>query len=81
MRSAVVTFLLLLTLAACSEGPFSPVTEAEEQEIKVAIAGRSFRQFDPSKDGSPRKGVIIHFFSGVGLWAQYSEGGHALGKV
>ena len=78
MRPAVVTFLLLLTLAACSEGPFSPVTEVEEQEIKVAIAGRSFRQFDPSKDGSPRKGVIIHFFSGVGLWAQYSEGGHAL---
>ena len=22
--------------------------------------------------------MIIHFFSGVGLWAQYSEGGHAL---
>ena len=68
MRSAVVTFLLLLTLAACSEGPFSPVTEAEEQEVKVAIAGRSFRQFDPSKDGSPRKGVIIGIMDSATLF-------------
>ena len=48
MRSAVVTFLLLLTLAACSEGPFSPVTEAEEQEVKVAIAG-VVGQFESNK--------------------------------
>ena len=30
MRSAVVTLFPLITLAACSEGPFSPDTEAEE---------------------------------------------------
>ena len=78
MRSAIVTFVLLLALPACSEGPFAPVTEAEEREIRAALAGRSFRQFDPSKDGSPRKGVIIDFFSGVGLWAQYAEGSHAI---
>ncbi len=78
MRSAVVAFLFLLALAACAESPFSPVAEVEEQEVKAALAGRSFRQFGPSKDGSPRKGVIIQFFGGVGLWAQYSEGGHAL---
>ena len=78
MRSAAVTLLLLLAFPACSEGPFAPVTEAEEEEIKAALAGRSFRQFDPSKDGSPRKGVIIDFCGGVGLWAQYSEGSSAL---
>ena len=38
MRSAIVTFVLLLTLPACSEGPFAPVTEAEEQEIRAALA-------------------------------------------
>ncbi len=77
MRSAIATFLLL-ALPACSEGPFAPVTEAEEHEIRTALAGRSFRQFDPSRDGSPRKGVVIDFFSGISLWAQYAEGNHAI---
>ena len=39
MRSAIVTFVLLLTLPACSEGPFAPVTEVAEQEIRAALAG------------------------------------------
>ena len=39
---------------------------------------RSFRQFVPSRDASSRRAVIISFFSGVSVWAQYAEDGHAL---
>ena len=39
---------------------------------------RSFRQFEPSKDGSPRKAVVIDFFGPVGIYAQYAEGGHVV---
>lgn len=49
---------------------FVPVSEMDEREIKAALAGRSFRQFDPSKDARPRESVIVEFFDGVGLWAQ-----------
>ena len=59
---------------------FVPVPEMDEQEIKAAPAGRSFRQFDPSKDAPPRESVIVEFFDGVGLRAQYSERGRALGE-
>lgn len=78
MQPAVAMALLLLILPGCAEGPFVPVAQTEEREIRATLAGRSFRQFDPSKDASPRKSVIIEFFNGVGLWAQYAEGGRAL---
>ena len=78
MRSILVTLFVLLALPACSEGPFAPVPEAQEHEIRAALDDRSFRQFDPSRDGSPRKGVVIDFFNGVELWAQYAEGEHAI---
>ena len=55
-----------------------PVSEAEEAQIKAELAGRSFRQFEPSRDASPRKAVIIDFFNGISIWAQYAEGDHAL---
>lgn len=40
----------------------------------------SFRQFDPSKDANKRKAVILDFFDGVRLWAQYAEGNTALSE-
>ena len=82
MRSTVsrVTILAIgLVGAACgSEGSFEPVPEIEEAEIRAALDDRSFRQFDPDVDGSPRKGVILDFFDGLRLWAQYAEGNHAI---
>ena len=74
-----LTLAIALAAPACSsEGTFAPVTETEAAEIRAALAGRSFRQFDPSVDGSPRKGVVLDFHDGLGLWAQYSEGNHAI---
>ena len=64
----------MLIWGSCGSGPFQPVSEMEEEEIKVALENRSFRQFDPDDiDASPRKAVILDFFDGVRLWAQYSR--------
>lgn len=52
----------------------------EEQLVKAELKDRSFRQFDPSKDAKKRKGVIVDFFGGVRLWAQYTEGATALSE-
>ena len=60
--------------------PLQPVDRVQEQKIKAELEGRSFRQFDPSKDANKRKGVIIDFFDGVELWAQYAEGQTALNE-
>ena len=71
----------LLIWGSCGEGPFQPVSETEDEEIKMALENRSFRQFDPDDiDASPRKAVILDFFDGVRLWAQYSEGDHAINE-
>ena len=71
----------LLIWSACGEGPFHPVSEMEAEEIKMTLKGRSFRQFDPDDiDASPRKAVILDFFDGIELWAQYSEGDHAINE-
>ena len=71
----------MLIWGSCGSGPFQPVSETEEEEIKVALENRSFRQFDPDDiDASPRKAVILDFFDGVRLWAQYSEGDRAINE-
>ena len=71
----------LLIWSSCGEGPFHPVSEMEEKEIKMALKDRSFRQFDPDDiDASPRKGVVLDFFNGVRLWAQYAEDNHAINE-
>ncbi len=73
--------LALLIASSCGfEGIFQPVSETQEDEIKTTLKGRSFRQFDPDKDASPRKGVILDFFDGINLWAQYAEGDHAINE-
>ena len=43
------------------------------------LRDRSFRQFEPSREGDPRRAVIIEFFGpGIQVWAQYAEGDHAI---
>ena len=80
LMSIGLVFILLIW-SSCGEGPFHPVSETEEEEIKVVLENRSFRQFDPDNiDASPRKAVILDFFDGVRLWAQYSEGDHAINE-
>ena len=79
--ASIGLLLALLIWSSCGEGPFQPVSETEEEEIKVALENRSFRQFDPDAiDASPRKAVILDFFDGIRLWAQYSEGDHAINE-
>lgn len=76
--SSMLTFMCLI-LFSCAN-PFLPVDSDEEQLVKAELEGRSFRQFDPSKDANKRKAVILDFFSGVSLWAQYAEGNTALSE-
>ena len=80
----VFGLLLALALAwaamsGCDDGP-AEVTEADKERVVAELQGRSFRQFDPHLDASPRKAVILDFTGGITLWAQYSEEGHAVNE-
>ena len=82
LKIYVVPFIfafIYLFLPSCAN-PLLPVENNEEQMVKAELKDRSFRQFDPSKDADKRKGVILDFFSGVNLWAQYAEGNTALSE-
>lgn len=82
MRAIILifaTFPLLLALS-CSGPPSGPLPAAEEARIKEELHDRSFRQFKPSRDSDPRKAVIIEFFDGITLWAQYAEGEYAVNE-
>ena len=74
----LILIFTCLILSSCANNPLQPVSSEEEQRIKAELNNRSFRQFDPSKDANKRKGVILDFFNGVSLWAQYAEGMYAL---
>ena len=76
--SSMLAFICL-TLFSCAN-PLLPVDSDEAQLVKAELEDRSFRQFDPSKDANKRKGVILDFFKGVSLWAQYAEGETALSE-
>ena len=66
-------------MSACVGGsPPQPVGAVEEERIRAELDDRSFRQFDPGVDASPRRGVILDFFGPISIWAQYSEDGHAV---
>ena len=81
--AVLVCVLLIFTpfiFLSCGEIPFELISEAEADTIKAVLEDRSFRQFDPGVDASPRKGVILDFFNGVNLWAQYAEGNYALNE-
>lgn len=76
--------LLPATTVACGD-PAAPVDEydwidvllEEEALVKAGLANRSFRQFDPSRDGDPRKAIVIDFHGGLAMWAQFAEDGRA----
>ena len=73
--------LALIASSWCSgSGPLEPVSEADAQRIQSELTGRSFRQFEPDRDADRRQGVILDFFTGFGLWAQYAEGGYAVSE-
>ncbi len=73
--------LTLLIASSCGgSDPPQPVSGVVEERIKAELEGRSFRQFDPSVDASPRRGVVLSFFGQVRLWAQYSEGRRAVNE-
>lgn len=48
------------------------------EDMAAELEGRSFRQFHPSVDASPRRGVILDFHDGFRMWAQYAENEHAV---
>ncbi len=75
----LVLFAVLVIAPACGQDePLQPVTGAEAERIKAELEGRSFRQFEPGKDTSPRKAIVIDFFGPFGIYAQYAEGGHVV---
>ena len=80
MRRALALVALISALSimlSCGSSAREPVSGPEEERIKSELSGRSFREFEPSRDASPRKGVILDFFNGIRLWAQYAEDGYA----
>ena len=75
----VALALAWMAMAGCDAGS-AEVTEADKERVVAELQGRSFRQFDPHLDASPRKAVILDFTGGITLWAQYSEEGHAVNE-
>ena len=73
-----------VVLASCGDDPVQTLPigaeGAQVLAVKADLQGRSFRQFDPSVDASPRRGVVLDFFDGVSLWAQYAEEEHAVNE-
>ena len=77
----IVLALAVLSAISCNGlAPSEPVDGEQEQEIKASLNDRSFRQFSPSKDASPRRSVILDFFDGLEVWSQYAEDNHAVSE-
>ena len=64
---AVCGLLLLVAVACGGATSVNLSTEYEVARAKGELADRSFRQFDPHVDGSPRKGVVLDFFGPLSL--------------
>lgn len=79
LKTTIIALTFLIASACGSDQPL-PVSGVEKAQVKTVLAGRSFRQFDPSVDASPRKGIVLNFFGPISLWAQYSEGGRAVNE-
>ena len=77
----LVVALALFTLWSCGPAsPAQPVSLEEEARIKAELRDRSFRQLEPSRDASPRQGVILNFIGPISIWAQYAEGDRAVSE-
>ncbi len=77
---AQLVSLLALTSCGGDSSGQSALDESEAEQIAAELKGRSFRQFDPSVDASPRKAVILSFFVQISLWAQYAKDGLAVNE-
>lgn len=80
LTSIFLVFALLIW-SACGGESFQPISEVGVDRVKIVLDGRSFRQFEYSDiNTNPRKAVVLEFFDGVRLWAQYSEGEHTINE-
>lgn len=93
-EAAAVGLLVLsaVALSSCGDDPTTPdgtsnpstastppATQGVAGDAIAELRDRSFRQFEPSRDGDPRRAVILEFFGpGIQVWAQYAEGEHAI---
>ena len=75
-----LVFALVAAASCGAPAPPQPVIGEEAARIKAELNGRSFRQFEPTVDASPRKGVILDFFGAIGIWGQYAEDGYAVSE-
>lgn len=67
--------------AGCDEWIERPAfREGEADNIRQTLKDRSFRQFHPDLNASPRRGVTLDFFSGLKLYAQYGVDGRAVNE-
>ena len=80
LAPTVLTLTLLIASSCGGSDTPQPISGVEAERIKTELEGRSFRQFDPSVDASPRRGVVLSFSGDVRLWAQYSEGRRAVNE-
>ena len=48
--------------------------------VKEELGGPFFPSIPTSKDGNPRKAVILDFSSVLSLWAQYAQDDHAFNE-
>ena len=76
----LVALALAWTAMSGCDADGAEITEADKERVVEELQGRSFRQFDPHLDVSPRKAVILDFTVGITLWAQYSEEGLAVNE-
>ena len=74
------SFIFICVIFFSCMNPLQPVSSSEAEKVKAELENRSFRQFEPSRDADKRKAVILDFFNGVELWAQYAEGSTALSE-
>ena len=73
----MLALALAIALTGCGTGGVDG-PEVDQEQVVAELRGRSFRQFVPSVDASPRKAVVLDFHGGVQLWAQYSKDNRAV---
>ncbi len=83
LGTALAMLVFLMSLTGCGAGDADgqgPLDKREAERVVAELEGRSFRQFDPSQDANPRKGIVLSFFGGISLWAQYAKDDRAVNE-